>query len=57
MIGTSSIKKGLYHVFIDLKKALDRVWHKALWSITRLYNINANLIQVKNLYTEATSAV
>ena len=48
----------LYHVFIDFKKAFDRVWHKALWSTMRLYNINANLIQViENLYNKATSAV
>ena len=45
-------------VFIDFKKAFDRVWHKALWSTMRLYNINANRIQViENLYNKATSAV
>ena len=38
-------QQDLYHVFIDFKKAFDRVWHKALWSTMRLYNIN-NLIQV-----------
>ena len=51
-------QQDLYHVFIDFKKAFDRVWHKALWSTMRLYNINANLIQViENLYNKATSAV
>ena len=51
-------QQDLYHVFIDFKKAFDRVWHKALLSTMRLYNINANLIQViKNLYKKATSAV
>ena len=28
----------LYHVFIDFKKAFDRVWHAALWATMRLYN-------------------
>ena len=51
-------QQDLDHVFIDFKKAFDRVWHKALWSPMRLYNINANLIQViENLYNKATSAV
>ena len=51
-------RQDLYHVFIDFKKAFDRVWHKALWSTMRLYNINVNLIQViENLYNKATSAV
>ena len=39
-------QQDLYHVFIDCKRAFDRLWHKALWSTLRLYNINANLIQV-----------
>ena len=25
-------QQDLFHVFVDLKKALDRVWHAALWS-------------------------
>ena len=25
-------RKNLYHVFIDFKKAFDRVWHAALWA-------------------------
>ena len=46
-----------YHVFIDFKKAFDRVWHAALWATTKKY-ISTNLIQViKNLYNKATSAV
>ena len=36
----------LYHVFIDFKKAFDRVWHAALWAIMRQYNIGNNLIHV-----------
>ena len=51
-------QQDLYHVFIDFKKAFDGVWHKAPWSTTRLYNINANLIQViENLCNKANSAV
>ena len=51
-------QQDLYHVFIDFKKAFDRVWHAALWSTMKLYNINANLIKVKeSLYSKATSAV
>ena len=51
-------QQGLYHVFIDFKKAFDRVWHAALWATMRLYNINTNLINmIQNLYDKATSAV
>ena len=51
-------QQDLYHVFIDFKKAFDGVWHKALWSTMRLYNINANLMQViENLCNKASSAV
>ena len=51
-------QKDLYHVFIDFKKAFDRVWHEALWATMKLYNINANLIQIiESLYNKATSAV
>ena len=40
-----------YHVFIDFKKAFDRVWHAALWATMKKYKISANLIRViKNLY-------
>ena len=51
-------QQDLYHVFIDFKKAFDRVWHAALWATTRQYNINANLTRmIQNLYDKATSAV
>ena len=51
-------QQDLYDVFIDFKTAFDGLWHKALWSTMRLYNINANLIQViENLYNKAASAV
>ena len=51
-------QQDLYHVFIDFKKAFDRVWHAALWATMKKYNISTNLIRViKNLYEKATSAV
>ena len=43
-------QQDLYHVFIDLMKAFDMVWHAALWATMKKYNISTNLIQVtKNL--------
>ena len=51
-------QQDLYHVFIDFKKAFDRVWHAALWVTMKEYNISTNLIQViKNLYDKATRLV
>ena len=51
-------QQDLYHVFIDFKKAFDRVWHAALWATMKKCNISTNLIQViKNLYNKATNAV
>ena len=51
-------QQDLYHVFIDFKKAFDRVWHAALWATMKKYNISTNLIQViKSLNNKATSAV
>ena len=51
-------QQDLYHVFIDFKKAFDRVWHAALWATMKKYNISTNLIRViENLYNKATSAV
>ena len=37
-------QQNLYHVFIDFKKAFDRVRHEALWATMRKYNINASII-------------
>ena len=52
------LQHDLYHIFIDFKKAFDRVWHAALWVTMKKYNISTNFIQViKNLYNKATSAV
>ena len=39
-------QQDVFHVFVNFKKAFDRVWHAALWSTMKLYNINANLIKV-----------
>ena len=51
-------QQDLYHVFIDFKKAFDRVWHAALWAAMKKYNISTNLTRViKNFYDKATSAV
>ena len=51
-------QQNLYHVFIDFKKAFDRVWHAALWATMREYNIIANLVRtIEQLYDKATSAV
>ena len=51
-------QRDLYHIFIDFKKAFDRVWHDALWATMRKYNINAQLIKsIESLYSNATSAV
>ena len=50
-------QQDLYHVFIDFKKAFNRVWHAALSATMKKY-ISTNLIQViKNLYNKAASAV
>ena len=51
-------QQDLYHVFIDFKKAFDRVWRAALCATTKKYNISTNVIQViKKLYNKAASAV
>ena len=39
-------QQDLYNVFIDFKRAFDRVWHAALWATMKKYNISTNLIQV-----------
>ena len=51
-------QQNLYHVFIDFRKAFDRVWHEALRATMRKYNINASIIRaIENLYDKAQSAV
>ena len=51
-------RQNLYHVFIDLKKAFDRVCHAALWATMRKYNISANIVRTtEQLDDKAASAV
>ena len=51
-------QQNLYYVFIDFKKAFDRVWREALWATMRKYNINASIIRaIENLYNKAHGAV
>ena len=51
-------QQNLYHVFIDFKKAFDRVSHEALLATIRKYNINASIIRaIQNLYDKAEGAV
>ena len=51
-------QQDLYHVWIDFKKAFDRVWRAALLATMKKYNISTNLIRViKDFYDKATSAV
>ena len=58
ILGEKYLQQNLYHVFIDFKKAFDRVWHKALRAAMRKYNINASIIRaIENLYDKAQNAV
>ena len=51
-------QQNLYHVFIDLKKAFDRVWHEALWATMKKYKIKSSIIRaIENLYDKAQIAV
>ena len=51
-------QQDLFHVFIDFKKAFDRVWHAALWATMRTYNIHPTLVRtIEQLYSKAMSAV
>ena len=51
-------QQDLYHVFIDFKKAFDRVWYKALWSTMKVITSTPSWSKsLKNLYNKATSAV
>ena len=51
-------QQNLYLVFIDFKKAFERVWHVALLATMSKYNINASIIRaIENLYDKAQSAV
>ena len=51
-------QRDIYHIFIDFKKAVARVWHAAMWATMRRYNITADIIRVvQSLHEKATSAV
>src|SRR2546425_3197919 len=48
----------MVNVFIDFKKAFDRVWHVGMLRVMRHYNIPAKLCSlIKSLYDQAISAV
>jgi sorting nexin-29 len=50
--------KDLYLVFIDFKKAFDRVWHEGLWRVLHHYGVHPKIVElIKNLYAQTTSAV
>ena len=54
----SQHQQDIFHVFIDFKKAFDRVWHDALWATMNKFNMGQKLIHtIKELYSKATSAV
>ena len=51
-------QRNIYHMFIDFKKAFDRVWHEALWATMKKFNISGKLIEtIQSLYENAMSAV
>ena len=51
-------QQSLHHVFVDFKKAFNRVWHAALWATIRLYIISDNLNRtIECLYNKATCGV
>lgn len=48
----------LINVFIDFKKAFDRVWHTGMFKVMQHYNIPRKLTAlIQNLYSQAVSAV
>ena len=48
----------IYCIFIDFKKAFDRVCHKGLFNVLRKYGVPTKLINlIMNLYLNAKSAV
>jgi hypothetical protein len=48
----------LVNVFIDFKKAFDRVWHAGMLRVLQHYNIPRKLTAlIQNLYSQAVSAV
>ena len=50
-------QRNIHHVFIDFKKAFDRVWHEALWATMKKFNISGKLIEtIQTIYENAMSA-
>lgn len=52
-------QRELYHVFIDFKKAFDKVWNLRMqWATLKKFNMGKKLIHtIKQLYTNTTSSV
>ena len=38
-------QRDLFHNFIDIKKAFDRVWHAGLWQVLRSFIMKEGLVQ------------
>lgn len=54
----SQHQQDLYHVFIDFKKAFDRVWHDALWAPMKKNHMGQKITNtIKQLDEKARSAV
>ena len=52
------IQKDLFHNFIDLNKAFDRVWQLGLWQVMDNFGISDGITQlIKSLYKSSTSAI
>ena len=48
----------VFAVFIDYKKAFDRVWHDGLFTVMQLYGIPQKLINIiRDLYSKAKSCI
>ena len=48
----------LYNIFIDFKKAFDRVWHDGLFGVLNHYKISPKLIHmIQDLYSRGKSSV
>ena len=48
----------LSHIFIDFKKAFDRVWQAGPWQVLRSFSIKEGLVQpFQALYENSSSAV
>ena len=51
-------QRDLFHNFIDLKKAFDRVQRAGLWQVLRSFNVKEGLVQaIQARYENSNSAV